>query len=285
MIFLMSLKLKIMKRLINLFVMLGLIFVFQSCTQEGSADNPENLVAPEVPSISAFTIPTQKFGVVDKNESTTRNSKSNWIHAGLSVLAWNSVVFINTTAPIAAFGHAFNYKAEFIGDRTFEWTYEYQAQPAQGGQKYDVSLTGQYISELTEVAWTMTVTEQGTSNSFIWYEGVVVVGNTEGTFTVNKNPQNPVPYMEIAYKRDPASSSATVRFSNVTANDPGNGDYIEWRAQDDATYDRAYDVYTNNRLLEIEANEGLDNGRVRHPSHFNDEEWHCWDTDQFNIDC
>ena len=105
-----------MRRSIYLFFVLGILFTLQSCTQEGSNDNPDNLAAPSIPPTSLFTIPTQSFGLVSDKESTsTRNDKSNWIHAGLNILVWNSVVFTYTAVPVAAFGHSFDYKAEYLG--------------------------------------------------------------------------------------------------------------------------------------------------------------------------
>ena len=275
-----------MKRSIYLFFILGMFFMLQSCSQEGRNDNPDNLVAPTIPPVSLFTIPTQSFGLVnDKASPSTRNDKSNWIHAGLNVLVWNSVVFVHTAVPIAAFGHALEYEKEYIGNLTWEWKYEFQASPENDSKIYDVSLTGQYINNEAEVVWTMTVSEKGTSNSFVWYEGIVSRDHSEGTFTINKDPQNPVPYMDITFTKYPITEDITIRFSNVLANDPGNGDYIEWRTNNGGEFDRAYDVFNKGNLLEIEGNESSKNGRVKHPIHFNDEEWHCWDTAHLNIDC
>ncbi len=282
----MNSKLVKMKRLIFLFCILGMLFTFQSCTDEGSNDNPDNLKAPIIPSTSLFTIPTQSFGLKeDKKTSSSRNDKSNWIHAGLNVLVWNTVVFVHTAVPITAFGHAFDYEAEYRGDLTWEWKYEYVAPPANGSKKYDVSLTGQYISNNTEVAWTMTVTEEGGSNGFVWYEGVVSIDHSSSNFTVNMDPTSPKPYMMLTSTRNLDSGDVTIRFSNVLANDPGNGDYIEWRTHNGNEYDRAYDVLTGDSLLEIGGNETSKIGRVKHPKHFNDSDWHCWDENQFNIDC
>ena len=91
--------------------------------------------------------------------------------------------------------------------------------------------------------------------------------------------------MDITFTKIPATEDISIRFSNVLANDPGNGDYIEWRTNNGGEFDRAYDVFNKESLLEIEGNEALKNGRVKHPIHFNDNEWHCWDTNQFNVDC
>jgi hypothetical protein len=286
MIFLMKLKLRNMKRLMLLFFTFGILFTLQSCNSDDHSDNPDNLTAPIIPSTALFTIPTQSFGLVgDKESASTRSGKSNWIHAGLNVLVWNSVVFVNTAVPIAAFGHAFDYEAGYIGNLTWEWKYQYQSPPDHGAKKYDVSLTGKYINDGTEVAWTMTVNEAGDSNKFIWYEGVVSTDHTGGIFTINHDPLDPQPYMSIAFSRNSDTQDVTIRFSNVLAGDPGIGDYIEWRTHNGNAYDRAYDVFTDDSLLEIEANQVQKNGRVKHPAHFNDNEWHCWDTFQFDIDC
>jgi len=275
-----------MKGLIKLFIVLGIFFTFQSCTQESNDDNPDNLAAPIIPSESLFTIPTQSFGVVgDKESSSSRNSKSNWAHAGLNVLLWNSVVFVNTSVPIAAFRRAFDFKAEYIGNMTWEWNYHYQAPPANGSKKYDVSLTGKLINNKEEVAWTMTVTEEVSGNSFIWYEGVISRDHSSGNFTINKDPQDPKPYMNLSFVKNLDTDDISIKFTNVSTADPGLGDYIEWSTDKDNEYDRAYDVFTKDDLLEIQSNSILKNGKVKHPSHFNDDEWHCWDTNRFNIEC
>lgn len=273
-----------MKKLIGLIMIFGLIVSLQSCMQEKGTDNPDNLVAPTLPSTEFLIIPTQEFGFVsDEKKSSTRNDKSNWIHAGVNILVWNTVVFVHTTAPIAAFGHAFNYKAEYIGDSSFEWKYQYDHQ--EDGVTYDVSLIGQYISDQTEVAWTMYLNVQGNNEKFLWFEGIVPVGNKSGKFVFYKDPNNPKKYMELAYDKEHEFEGISIRFTNILPGDAGNGDYIEWIARNGGDYDREYDVMMNGNLLEMEGNENTKDGRVKDPKHFNDSEWHCWDESRNNIDC
>ncbi len=265
---------------------MGLLFVLQSCEKEGSLDNPDNLSAPNIPSATLLTIPTQTFGfVADKEESSTRNDKANWIHAGVNVLVWNTIIFTQTAIPINAFRNSFNSKAEYLGDLTWEWKYSYQAPMDNGGKDYDVSLTGQYISGNKEVAWTMTVTEAGIHNGFVWYEGAVSTDHSSGSFKINTVSADPKPYLELSFDKDADSNDISIRFSNILVGNAGNGDYIEWRTANGSDYDRAYDVFLDNNLLEIQANEVEDNGRVKDPKHFNDSEWHCWDAAKFSIDC
>jgi hypothetical protein len=275
-----------MKKSLYLFVILGMLFTLQSCQKDDVNGAPNNLTAPSIPPAALFTIPTQSFGVTGSNNAiSTRNDKSNWIHAGLNVLAWNTVVFVNTAVPLTAFGKAFDYDPVYLGDLTWEWAYQYQAPEENGATKYDVSLTGQYISDNNEVVWTMVVNVTGDSNKFTWYEGIVSRDHSSGLFTLNENPQNPNPYMSISFAKKEDNNDVTIRFSNIKANDPGIGDYIEWRTENGNEYDRAYDVFNKNSLLEIQASGATDKGRVRHPSHFNDNEWHCWNAAHNNIDC
>ena len=274
-----------MKRLIQLFLALGLVMSIQSCTQDGGGDNPDNLTAPSIPPTSLFTIPTQSFGAIGDKESTTRNDKSSWVHAGINVLIWNSVVFTHTSIPIAAFGHSFEYEAVYIGDLTWEWKYEYQEPAENGNKKFDISLTGELINDMKEVAWTMNVKEQGSEIGFIWYDGIVARDHSLGNFTVYKTPSNPEAYMKIEFSKNASSDDVAIKFSNVTAGDEGFGDYIEWKTDNGSNFDRIYDVYTNNNLLEIQSNETSKSGRVKDPKHFGDAEWHCWDTNKVNIEC
>ena len=279
-------KTYIMKRLIQLLFVAGLLFTLQSCQKEGSTDNQDNLKAPTVPNAALLTIPTQSFGLVDhKESSSTRNGKANWIHAGINVLVWNTIIYTHTATPITAFRHSFNSEAVYLGDLTWEWKYAYQAPTENGGQNYDISLTGQYIENQAEVSWTMTVSVSGSANEFVWFEGVVSTDNSSGIFKINTISADHQPYLELAFDKNLDSNDAKIRFSNILENDGGNGDYIEWRTANGDEYDRAYDIFIKNNLLEIQANEADDFGRVKDQKHFDDSEWHCWDSNKISIDC
>lgn len=272
-----------MKKSIYLIFALGLLLSLQSCMKE---KNQETLRAPEIPPTSLFTIPTSSFGIVSEKESSEiRTDKSNWIHAGLNVLVWNTVVFSNTAVPIAAFGRAFDHDSKFIGEKTWIWKYDYTTPPSHGSKKYDVSLSGTISDDNSEVFWTMTVIDNANNKEFIWYEGTIDKDNTNGKFTFYKDPADPKPYMGISFTKEPSSNDLTIRFSNEVTSDLNYGDYIEWRSNNGSEFDRAYDIFTNNSLLEIQANSSTDQGRVKHILHFNDDNWHCWDETHDNIDC
>ena len=93
--------------------------------------------------------------------------------------------------------------------------------------------------------------------------------------------------MNIEYVADETTNEFTIRYTNIGVNDPGNGDYIEFRTQPSASFNRAYDVYRGSveKTLNIEWNAPTNEGRVKHPEHFNDSEWHCWDGQAMDISC
>lgn len=281
----------------NLFWIVALLFsvvLVQSCQKEEVTDLPPGVEAPELPPMAMFTMPTGDFdpNTVDTSGVNTQLDERgfndtywNWFHAAVSLVVWHAVIVVNMAAPTAAFGAAFNVQPEYIGDLTFEWAYEYVAPVNLGGHTYNVSLTGQYNPDFETVNWVMTLSQVGGYTDFVWYTGTTSANNSEAQFTLNHQPFNPQSYLLAQYQGDNAGNE-TLRFTNIIPGNPGNGDYVEYRTNPGATYDLAFDVLTQtDNFLEIEWNEQNIEGRVRHPQHFNDNEWHCWDGEYKDVDC
>ncbi|WP_020536580.1 hypothetical protein [Lewinella cohaerens] len=278
-----------MKNLFLFFTLLTTLAFIQSCEKEPQEEEIQNLVAPELPPADMFTMPISEVRETDTDTTAQTGGGVtywNWAHAALSLVGWNTVVYLNMVVPTTAFAHAFNAEATYIGNLTFQWVYQYQGPQNLGGHFYDVSLTGQYINNTQEVAWTMTVSQVGGFSDFVWYTGVTASGNTEGSFILNRNPANPEPYLRMDYQDGLLPEDGTLRFTNVIPADPANGQYLEYRVDSAAEFNRAFDVQgPPNNFLEIRWSEPAGNGQVRHPQRFNDNEWHCWDTEQRDVDC
>jgi hypothetical protein len=277
-----------MKNLMLFFALATVLVFTQSCEKEPQEEEIQNLVAPELPPADMFTMPISEVRETDTDTTNQTGGVTywNWAHAALSLVGWNTVVYLNMVVPTTAFAHAFNAEATYIGNLTFQWVYQYHAPQNLGGHFYDVSLTGQYINNTQEVAWTMTVSQVGGFSDFVWYTGVTASGNTEGSFILNRNPANPEPYLRMDYQDGLLPEDGTLRFTNVIPTDPANGHYLEYRVDAAAEFNRAFDVQgPPNNFLEIRWSEPAGNGQVRHPQRFNDNEWHCWDTEQRDVDC
>ncbi len=275
------------KSILFLFVSFTLV-ALQSCQQEEVIEIPENLVVPQIPPMELYTMPTDKIAHADSliTNDSRNGTKTNWIHAGVSLLVWNSVVVINLAGPVSAVGLAFNQNAQYIGNNTFEWTYQYNAPPHLGGGFFDVSLTGEYINNFEDVQWTLTASQPGSFTNFVWFSGVVSTDLTSAQFQINQNPNNPSSYLLVDTEREINGNEIAVRFTNDIAGDPGFGHFIEYTASNIQLYNRAFQLNAGpTNILDIEWNDPQGDGRVRHERRFGDTDWHCWNTQQFDVDC
>jgi hypothetical protein len=280
-----------MKKLFFALTVLALALVFQSCEKDSHVgDIPSGLQVPEIPPAVLYTIPTYEIANEDSlaggKEDGTRGpvSMQNWLHAGISLLVWNAVVVVNLAVPVSAIAEAFNHDAVYIGNNTYAWSYTY-TQPGPGGSTYAVVLTGQYISN-EDVEWKLKASEVGGFQNFEWVTAVVATNHTEAEFTIHRNPENPEPYLRINSTYQPFDQNASVRLTNVIANDPGFGHYIEYGADNANDYNRSFELYAGaSNTMMIEWNEPQRYGRVMHEAHFGDSEWHCWDSNYLDVDC
>lgn len=279
-----------MKNYLLFFVLILSVTFTQSCEKDPVEEEEiQQLAAPDVPPAEMFTMPVA--AVTETETDTTMATTNgftywNWAHAALSLVGWNTVVYLNMAVPTAAFARAFNEEPVYIGDLTFQWAYQYTAPAELGGNIYDIRLTGQYIDDAQEVQWIMNASQVGGFTNFVWYTGITATDNTEGHFTLNRHPANPEPYLRMDYAAGLSPEDGTLRFTNVIPTHPENGHYLEYRTDSTADFNRAFDLQrSNGDFLEIRWNEPAGDGRVRHPQRFNDNEWHCWDTEQRDIEC
>lgn len=262
------------------------ITLFSSCEEDPM---PAPSAAPEIPPTEMFSIPT---AVMDHSSTDTTSSHAtyhNWVHAGINLVVWNTIIVANISIPTAAFARALDENPVYIGNGIFEWSYQYVAPPILGEETYDISLTGEYINNGQDVRWIMTASQVGGFTNFEWYRGIVATNHTEGNFTVNHQPNNPAPYISIDYLGDPSTSDESIRYTNINPSSNEIGGYIEYRVEPGNSFNRAFDVNggPNNpgSFLEIQWLDPTMEGRVKNPDHFNDTDWHCWDTNREDTAC
>lgn len=279
-----------MKKSLNvLFLVLTLAF-FTAC-EEGGITPINEQEAPTLPAAELYTMPVEALTDTDQDTTTingtNRVTYRNWVHAGVNLVVWNTAVVLNVAVPIAAFGRALNETPVFIGNATFAWTYIYRAPASQGGKIYNIVLTGQYINNGQDVEWVMTASQIGGFQDFEWFRGVVATNFSEAQFTLNHKPNNPEPYLLIENTNN--NSDQTLRYTNINPSNNGMGGYVEYRVESANQFNRAFDVNSGpnqgNQLLEIQWTVPGNQGRVKHPAHFNDSDWHCWNSQLQDTDC
>lgn len=268
-----------MKKLSFLFALILTVALFQSCEKEPIDGPVDNLVAPELPPAESFIMPFDNFEDTD----TMRGPFRNWFYAASNVVVWNTVLTINLAVPVASFYASFNSQAEFQGDLTWLWAYSFPV----NGVTYNAELYGTILSA-EEVKWEMYISQQGGFSNVLWYSGITATDRTYAQWTLNRDGNNPMPFIQADFQRNAIGDAASIRYTNIIPNVPENGGYIEFRREDGATpYDRAYDVYKAeiDNLLEIKWSSTSHEGRVRDEEKYDDTEWHCWGSNLMDEDC
>lgn len=267
-----------MKNLKFAFALVLFVTFMQSCEKEPIIDTPLT-EAPSLPLEESFVMPFDGF-----EDNDTTKSFSNWVYAATNVVVWNIVLTINLAVPVASFHESFKHTPEYQGDNTWLWSYGFNAE----GQHYTANLYGKTINP-DEVEWRMLISQAGGFTDVEWYSGVTAIDNSYATWTINFNPYNPSTFIGIEYQANDGDGASTIRYTNQIPNVQENGGYIEYREALDPSmqFNRSYDVYKIeiNNLLDIDWNYINNEGRVKDPQKFQDNEWHCWDNRLMDVQC
>jgi len=269
-----------------IFILVLLIsIIFFSC----SNDDPNSPAdqSPDIPPQSTFIMDFSEFpdttspvlfGKIFPPDTTQR---TNWKWAAFHVGFWNTILTITLAVPVAAFAEAFNHQPVQQPNGSWLWSYDVTV----SGIVHTAKLFGTSVTNGVE--WRMLLTKQDFYEDFEWYTGFSNLPLTEGNWTLNKDPNDPVPFLYITWHRNAEQNTADIKYTNIIPQAPANGSYIFYGKTNDDPYNRFYDIYgqEENRIIDIEWNYENLFGRVMDPMHFGDPDWHCWNEQLFNVDC
>lgn len=268
-------------KLFLLFTVTGTLLFISSCSKDDPV-NSNNEEAPTLPPQSSMMIDFSDFP--DTNTaplpkiSLTRN---NWAWAALNVSVWNSVLTLTLVIPAAAFVESFNHQPVQQQDGSWLWQYTVTIQ--------DIIYTAKLYGEADNggVDWRMLLSKDGAYTDFEWYTGYSNLPATEGNWTLNKDPESPIPFLSIDWYRNPEDETGEIQYTNITPGEPDNGSYISYSKTNEVPYNRSYLIFgkEENRLIEIKWNYEMHYGRVKDPTYFSDQFWHCWDDMLNDIVC
>lgn len=259
------------------------LFLVASC-KDDEINNPlEN--PPEMPPVSSMKMDFNVFPsqqLLPKISDSDTSSFSNWFFASIKATAWHTLLSVGMSIPVSAFTASFNYDAEQLEDGRWLWSYEFTP---LGGIKHTASLYGEVST--AGVVWEMYITKAGVYDNFLWFSGESDLLATEGTWTINAEPNNPTPWIGIEWERNTSDSTGNIKFTNIVPNGNENGGYIYFGTTTNDDYNAFYEIYNRgmDNLISIQWNRNTHTGRVMDENHFGDSEWHCWDENLTNIDC
>lgn len=274
-----SLKTNLFKSLAVYF--LGFSIILSSCSDDDGIGTPPG-PAPEVPPASTFEMDLNQLPQDDGGRIGGRtNTKNNWGHSVVSIGVWNLILGTATVVPVAAFKASINQTPEFIGDNTWQWTFNFSVANVQHSAK----LQGTLVSD--GIDWKMLLSMDGAYTDFEWYTGHANAERTEGEWILNFGPNQNKPFLQIDWTRNINNTVADIKYTSIDPDAPGKGGYIYFGINEETPFNAFYHLYDkeNDNKAEIEWNRDTKEGRVSNPNHFGDENFHCWDSTLEDVDC
>jgi hypothetical protein len=274
-------KNKVCSPLNGIFIILLSLFLLPSCNK----DKEENL--PLLPPESCMLMDFSDFYQTTKSDfipSPLMQSEATawyWLNAATHVKVWKIIITVGLAVPVAAFVESFNHQGVYQGDREWAWTYDVTTLDAV----YTADLNG--TIQDTTVLWQMYVSKSGGFEDFLWYYGEVNLARTCGYWIMNDNPTSQSELLRIDWTREPDSEVAEIKYTNIQPGGAENGGYIQYGILTDENYNRFYDIYvaSTQRLVNIKWNSETKEGRIKDPYAYQDENWHCWDSNLQDIVC
>ena len=265
----------------QIIILLLITFLVITCKDNNVSDPLDG--QPEIPPITSFqmdfsSFPASKALAKISNPQTNEN----WGWAIINGVAWQTLVSVGMAIPVAAFVESFNHDPERQEDGKWLWTYEFTP---QGGFKHTASLFADVSNE--GVQWEMYITKSAHFENFLWYSGESDIFATEGSWTINHEPNNPTPWIGIEWSRNLEDSTGNIKYTNIISGGSENGGYIFFGTTKDPIYDTFYEIFNKgeNNITSIKWNRTSHIGRVKDTKHFGNSDWHCWDESLQDVIC
>lgn len=249
------------------------LLLLASCSDKKTTQPAET--APTVPPQSSMVINFNQFPD-SSNLQKTEFSRSNWGYAALNVTVWNSVLTLTLAVPVAAFLESFNHQPVLQPDGSWLWAYDVNV----SGIVYHAKLYGS--TEQDGIHWRMLLSKDGAYTDFEWFTGLSNLPATEGSWMLNKEPNDPSEFLSIVWHRNAQDSTGDIKYTNVQTQG-----YIFYSKTDESLYNAFYQIFNpqNNNENDIRWNIENWNGGVKDNLYFGDAAWHCWDENLMDIDC
>jgi hypothetical protein len=243
------------------------VIISTSCDSEPKGERPE--LPPAEVLFMDYTDFEEEPGMAKGTAATYEN----FLHAYGTILFWHSpVITVHTALPVAAYAIALVQEAEYLGDNTWEWSYEID----WFGTEYVVTLTASRINN-EEFSMAMDVALASLPNmGVLWFDGVVRYDHTMASWSIYK--EGTVAVVDAEMQKDFEAGTASLKYTYVEPGMEETGSYILYAYDSSQDYDASYTVSLAASLTEIVWNTSTKEGQVKDEVKFGDTEWHCWES-------
>jgi hypothetical protein len=241
--------------------------------------------APTIPPVETLVIPFEDFETSGLALLADTGNHSNWDFAALTVGIWSTIITVGLAVPVAAFRASFQHTPVQQDDGSWIWSYSVSI----GGSVYTAKLHAQFTTEvITEgVHWSMNISKEGEYQDFLWYYGECDLPATEGFWILKQSPTNSTDLLRIDWSRNISTGTHAIRYINIVPGGPENGGYIDVQYTKGIPYDYIWDIYNKGQdnHTYIDWSSTTREGRVQDLNHFDDNDWHCWNSTRINVTC
>lgn len=264
-----------MKMILNrsgvLIMVTALFFMAVSCESDEPGEQP---VLPPLESL--------KMDFSDFEEDVPASKKSsetygNFLYSALTVTFWNIYATAVSIVPVTAYGLALQMDPEYLGDQSWKWSFSFAMDSIVTGMsdEYVVSLIASRISN-EKFSAVMQIAPVDNPQAVVkFFDGVVRYDHTHASWTIYRNGSLPV--LEIEWNNNYETGEGDLKYTYTEPGKPQTNSYIMYENLPGQDFDAAYTVSLAEGMTSIEWNQEALNGRVKSPSHFQDDSWHCWD--------
>jgi len=269
------------------FILIGVALTFiliLGCTDKDST-SPDEADYPDIPPAETFQI---DFTVFPDTNSTLYKPEetgdiltfNNWGYSALNVWAWSVVVSVGMVVPVASFVEAFNHTPVQQPDGSWVWSYNFNA-----GGVHTAELHAS--TDSAGINWEMYISKQDDFTDFLYYSGQSNLVSTEGSWRLNRSPNDPEPFIDIEWERNPQDTTAEIKYINIIPGDDDSTGFIHYGRTLDDPYNLFFTIYNKGaeKLTEIAWSQYTTAGLVRDSIQFGDTLFHCWDSTLVDITC
>ncbi len=266
-----------------------LLITFTSCEEQTEES------APDLPPYESLAIDFDSFTSTTKSTADMQGDTTmiNFFAASVTVTFWNAILAGTMVVPVAAFYQSFNHEATFVGDKTWQWTYDITGFAAS----YTARLTGTVGSDA--IIWEMYISKAGVSSfdEFKWFEGTSALDGTNGQWILYHSYDIQEAVLQIDWEKS-GDEIGDIRYTYIRESDNGDvnqlseDSYIEYGLSD-SDMDAYYDIHYTTRDIEdagfldvnIEWSTSEYYGHIKAEHYYQDTAWHCWDSSGYDTVC
>jgi hypothetical protein len=245
------------------------------------SNDPTEPVINQPPTMPPLSTMVMDYGDFTSASLAKAEGKGNWLWAVGNVAFWNTALTVTMAVPVAAFAESFDHPPLLKSDGSWLWSYNFNL----GVLQYTAELYAK--PGLNGIKWNMYITLYGVFDEFHWFTGTSDYQATNGYWLLNLRPLEPEPFLQIDWTRDIDTQALDITYTNIRPDGDENGSYIHQALNQEGEFTGLYDIYrvTTENLVEIKWNRESLQGRIKDQKHFEDTEWHCWDSSFENTTC